>query len=431
MVAKSIILTNYLPILKIRNRLIRFPFVCLLLLSLPLYGFSKTLTVCSDCNYQSINQALDAAQDNDRILVKSGHYDVDPIVVDKAVQLEGEGEVTLRSKEGQEIMTVIADSVQIINFHFEGVKTNYLKENAAVRLRQCKQVRIEQNHFVNCFFAIYLERANYVTIFNNNIIGDAQLESSSGNGIHAWYSKHLHIENNDITQQRDGIYFEFVDHSTIANNNSHENIRYGLHFMFSNDNVYERNIFDNNGVGVAVMFSKQIKMLQNKFINNWGGSAYGLLLKEINDCDLINNEFGKNTIGIFVEGSNRIQYEHNEFRQNGWAIQFSGGCDKNNIIENNFLDNSLELVVSAQLDNNLIDGNYWSDYTGYDLDRDGYGDVPYYPVRLFSYIMDEIPESVILMRSLFVQLINYSEKISPVLTPKDVKDNHPKMKKYD
>ncbi len=78
---------------------------------------------------------------------------------------------------------------------------------------------------------------------------------------------------------------------------------------------------------------------------------------------------------------------------------------------------------------NLFDGNYWSDYTGYDLDKDGIGDVPYRPVKLFNYVVEQTPETLVLLRSLFIDLINFSEKVSPVFTPANVLDNRPSMKR--
>jgi nitrous oxidase accessory protein len=74
-----------------------------------------------------------------------------------------------------------------------------------------------------------------------------------------------------------------------------------------------------------------------------------------------------------------------------------------------------------------FNNNYWSEYAGYDLNKDGIGDIPYYPVNLFSYILDQSPETVVLMRSLFIDLLNYAEKISPVFTPIDVIDQYPLM----
>ena len=169
-------------------------------------------------------------------------------------------------------------------------------------------------------------------------------------------------------------------------------------------------------------------MNNNYFGFNWGQASYGLLLKEIYDAKILNNKFEQNTIAIFVEGSNRVDYKYNSFIRNGWAIKFSGGCETNSISKNNFLYNSLDLIVNTKMNDNKFSGNYWSDYSGYDLDHDGIGDVPHYPVRLFSYVINQAPEAIVLMRSLFVDVINYSEKVSQVFTPKEVKDHIPAMK---
>ena len=185
----------------------------------------------------------------------------------------------------------------------------------------------------------------------------------------------------------------------------------------------------NNGAGVAVMFSKKINMWENIFEHNWGQSSYGLLLKEINDADIKNNTFKENTIGIYVEGCARINYTHNEFNRNGWAIKISGGCLDNIISKNNFLSNTFDLSVNNNANDNKFDGNYWSEYNGYDLDRDGVGDVAYRPVKLFNFVVNQTPEAMVLLRSFFVDLINFSEKVSSVFTPKNVLDNRPAMKK--
>ena len=185
------------------------------------------------------------------------------------------------------------------------------------------------------------------------------------------------------------------------------------------------------GRGVAVMFSKKINMWENVFEYNWGKASYGMLLKEIYDADIKNNVFRENTIGIYVEGSTRINYLQNDFIRNGWAIKISGGCLDNVVNGNNFLSNTFELSLKASANNNSFDGNYWSDYSGYDLNRDGIGDVPYRPVKLFNYVVNETPEAMVLLRSLFIDIINFSEKVSPVFTPENVVDNAPSMKKIN
>lgn len=392
-----------------------------------LSALANTHQVCATCVHASFQQAYEVSAEGDTILIMEGEYSVENIEIDKAITLIGKQGATFVAASGGEILTIVSDGVTIDGLTFTGVETNYLKENAGIRIRRSKEFRIANCRFDQCFFAIYLERARNGEVEGNRIMGDAVREADSGNGIHAWYCDSLMIVDNTITGHRDGVYFEFVDNSLISDNYSYSNIRYGLHFMFSNDDQYFRNRFENNGVGVAVMFSRRIEMKENDFHKNWGNAAYGLLLKEIYDAEIIDNTFSENSVAIFVEGSNRIQYDRNDFIRNGWAIKFSGGCEENNIVNNNFLYNSLDMLVSAQLYNNTVENNYWSAYSGYDLDKDGLGDVPYYPVSLFSYVMNQVPESVILLRSLFVDIVNFAEKVSPVFTPRDVFDPAPKM----
>ncbi len=179
------------------------------------------------------------------------------------------------------------------------------------------------------------------------------------------------------------------------------------------------------------MFSKRIKMYENTFRKNWGSAAFGLLLKEINDAEIKSNTFEQNTIAVNIEGSNRIEYSGNNFIRNGYAIKVLGACYENIFKRNNFLHNSFDVAYNTKINSNEFNDNYWSDYTGYDLDKDGIGDVPYRPVKLFSYIVNKTPETIILMRSLFIDLIDFSEKVSPVFTPDKVLDNRPNMTKYE
>src|SRR5690606_31988012 len=159
------------------------------------------------------------------------------------------------------------------------------------------------------------------------------------------------------------------------------------------------------------MFSKFMEVENNVIKKNWGTAAYGLLLKEVNDVNLKNNVFIENTVGITVEGSNRLVYSNNDFISNGYAIRVKGACYENHIINNNFLYNSFDISYNGRINDNQFYNNYLNNYTGYDLDIDGIGDVPYRHVKLFSYIVNRTPGTIILLRSLFIDLIDFSEKV--------------------
>jgi nitrous oxidase accessory protein len=400
---------------------------------LQLSAFGKTIIVCKECAIKTITEALIQAQDHDTILIKKGTYKEFDLKVNKPLTIIGEDYPVIDGERKGEIITITSDDVTLDGLFIINVGTSYTEDYAAVRVIKSKNFVIQNLVLEKLFFGIYLEKSNYGKVYHNKIVGDAKEEYNSGNGIQLWYSHHIDVDQNIITHVRDGIYLEFSNFCTITNNSSSYNVRYGLHFMFSNDDLYQSNNFQNNGAGVAVMFSKRIRMVENTFQDNWGSASYGLLLKEINDSEITGNVFKSNTTGINIEGSNRIDYKNNDFITNGWAIKSRGACYTNHFIGNNFLYNSFDLAYNSKLNDNKFEGNYWSNYTGYDLDKNGVGDVPYRPVKLFSYVVNRTPESIILMRSLFIDIIDFSEKVSPVFTPDNLLDAFPRMKKiaYD
>ena len=392
---------------------------------------AETIEVCNTCKHSSIKEAIVIAKDYDTLLIKKGTYKEYNIIIDKPLTIIGENHPVIDGELKGEIITITSDNVTVDGLIIINVGVSYTEDFAAIRVKKSKNFVIQNLVLEKLFFGIYLEKARDGKVYNNKIIGEAVQEYNSGNGIQLWYCRNIEIENNFVQGVRDGIYLEFSDNCTIKNNVSTMNIRYGLHFMFSNNDVYQDNTFENNGAGVAVMFSKKIKMLNNVFKKNWGSASYGLLLKEINDAEIIGNTFEKNTIGINIEGTNRINYKNNNFIRNGWAMKVRGACYANKFYNNNFLYNSFDISYNSKLNDNEFDNNYWSNYTGYDLDKDGIGDVPYRPVKLFSYIVNRTPETIILLRSLFIDIIDFSEKVSPVFTPDNLLDNNPSIKKIE
>jgi nitrous oxidase accessory protein len=393
--------------------------------------WSKTITVCATCPVKSIQEAVLQAEEGDTVLVKKGIYKEANIKIDKGITLIGENLPTIDGEEKGEIITIGADNVTLDGFKIINVGLSYTTDYASVRVVNSSGFTIQNLVLEKLFFGIYLQKSNNGKVLNNKVRGEAVTEFNSGNAIHLWQCKNVEVIGNDVRKVRDGIYLEFSDNITITNNLSKNNVRYGLHFMFSNNNYVINNIFETNGAGIALMFSKFMEVENNVIQKNWGTAAYGLLLKEVNDVNIKNNLFFENTVGITVEGSNRLEYSNNDFTSNGYAIKVKGACYENIIIDNNFLYNSFDISYNGRINNNKFDNNYWSNYTGYDLDKDGIGDVAYRPVKLFSYIVNRTPETIILMRSLFIDIIDFSEKVSPVFTPDDLMDENPRMKQID
>lgn len=395
------------------------------------FAQSKTLEVCAkNCDFSNIQNAVDAANAGDSIFIKKGIYKEHNIFINKkSLHLYGEkGSIIDIDNKGYGFK-IEATDFSITDLLIKNVEVSYTSDYAAIYLFKCFDFKLKNITLEKAFFGFLIEKSRNGLVENNTISGIGASEASSGNAIHLWNSKELLVKDNHVYHMRDGIYIEFGSDNIFENNHSHDNMRYGLHFMFSNDNRYSYNEFSSNNAGVAVMFSKRITMNNNVFKKNWGTASYGLLLKEINDAEIYHNTFDNNTVGITADGSTRINYRENDFINNGYAVKFVGGSYQNKFFRNNFLYNNFDLSYSGGLNDNSFNHNYWSDYTGYDLDKDGYGDVPYRPVKLFSYLINETPESIILLRSLFIDIINFSEKVTPVFTPENLIDQNPLMRK--
>jgi len=373
--------------------------------------------------------ALAEADTLDEIFVEEGIYKEYNLRITKPITLSSNKAIIDGDFKG-EILNIVSDHVTIKNIEFRNVPTSYTKDWAAISADRVSHLILDNLTINNAFFGIYLRKSNHCEITNNYIQGKAEKEISSGNAIHLWHCDNMLIKGNKSLNHRDGIYFEFVNNTRIENNISKNNIRYGLHFMFSNDDTYINNIFEHNGSGVAVMYSKNINMFGNTFSNNWGPAAYGLLLKEISQGNISNNTFKKNTSAIFGEGVTKMQIENNQFTQNGWAIKLLSSCADNIITGNNFIGNTFSVYTNSKRSYNIFDKNYWSEYHGYDLDKNGIGDVPHNPVSLFTFLVEKNEPALLLIKSNFISVLELAEKAVPTITPENIVDLNPKMKPY-
>ena len=376
----------------------------------------------------NIGKAVSSAQDYDTLLIHSGLYLENLIEINKPLTLLGIDHPVIDSEGGDEIFVVTSDNVLIQGFTLKNIGVSFLKDRAAIKLIEVKGVVIQNNTLLNAFFGIYLQNATDCTIRDNVVTGKSEDEIHSGNAIHIWKSKRIEVVNNELSHHRDGIYLEFVDQSLFRGNLSKNNMRYGMHFMFSNYDTYEDNTFEKNGAGVAVMFSKHIRMINNVFVDNWGGASYGILLKEISDGLVFNNTFERNTTGVYAEGANRITFENNNFISNGKAMDIKGNCLDNKIISNNFIGNTFEVLTNSRSNLNHFEGNYWGQYKGYDLDKDGIGDVPHRPVNLFALVTEKIPAANMLLHSFLVNSLEMAERLFPSMIPEQLVDEKPLIK---
>lgn len=378
----------------------------------------------------SIAEAVRQARAGDRVVIAPGVYQETTIVVDRSIALLGEPGAILDGAAATHILRVEANDVVIRGLTFRNVRLSHVEDRAAIRVGKVTGCRIEGNQLVNAFFGIYLAGTEDCDVARNTLAGrPARSEESSGNGIHLWAARRIRITNNRITGHRDGIYLEFAHNTVVTDNVSERNLRYGLHFMTSDDCAYTRNTFRGNQAGVAVMYARRVEMTHNEFVDNWGASSYGLLLKEIYDSRVDSNTFARNTTALFADGATRMQARGNAFADNGWAVKLMASTESAELSGNAFTGNTFDVATNSRGNGNVLRRNYWDRYEGYDLDRDGVGDVPHRPVRLFSLIVENNEPTMVMLRSTIIALLDRAERLLPSLTPETLADDAPLMRK--
>jgi nitrous oxidase accessory protein len=391
---------------------------------------SSTIVACPTCPVAGIKEAIRRATPGARILVRSGVYRESAIVVDKPLTIVGDGWPVVDGGGESDVITVTADDVSLRGLVVQHSGTGALEDPAGIKVRRAHRCVIEDNRVLDDLFGIYLSAASGCVVRNNQVSGHAVYESYAGNAIHLWNCRRATVENNRVSGYRDGLYFEFLHDSTIVGNLSEHNLRYGMHTMYSADNSYRDNTLRDNKAGEVLMYSKRLVVTGNRIENNWGAACDGALLKDLDHSRLEGNLFLHNSVGIYAENSNNNTIERNEFLNNGVAVRVMADCAANIFANNAFDANTFDVATnSTSTSDSVFAKNYWSAYRGYDLNRDGIGDVPYRPVTLFTSLVENYPSSVILLRSPLANLLDVAERAIPMLSPKTLVDDQPLIKR--
>lgn len=383
----------------------------------------RTLIVASNGQeYASIQAAIEAAQPGDTVLIKAGTYR-ERVVLNKPLKLIGEDYPVVDGSGQGDVITVLAGYSTIQGLVITNGGYDLAKDESGVKLKSDHNL-ISGNKVLGNSWGIYLYAANDNVVSRNFIKGKEIEESKRGNGIHLWKSERNTIDNNELTANRDAMYFSFAKHNTISNNVAYGQ-RYGIHYMYSDNNKVEHNVLHDNAGGIAMMYSKFNEVRFNETYRN---TYDGILGRDVDDTKYEGNIIYNNRQGFFMYNTNRNAFTNNVMAANLTGLQLTGGSDNNLFFENSWVKNKQQVKLLDPVSNrwdNGQKGNYWSDYTGYDLDNNGYGDSAYWQNRLVEYLVEKFPLVKLLFNSPAMQAIEAAEKAFPVLHPPGVVDKFP------
>ena len=391
---------------------------------------ARTIEVGEGKAFSSISAALHKAKAKDEILIYGKKVYKERLVIQKPITLKGVGTPIIDGGQRGDVIKVNADNVTIEGLQIQNSARSSQVDYCGVHVKDAQFVTVRNCVFRKNQFSVMFQNCKNGLIANNNISSNITYNPIMGNAVHCWKSDNMHITGNNIGHNRDGIYLEFVNNSHIDHNTVSGCARYGLHFMFSHFNVYSSNRFNHNQAGVAVMFAHNVEMINNTFEFNRGTSSYGLLIKELQYSTIKGNRFLDNTVGLLIDGGSDLNVHHNVIKNNGWGMRLISASTNDTIVHNNFLGNTFDMTTNVSYNRNNVNGNYWDKYEGYDLNKDGYGDVPFHPLSLFSMLAEQNENVLFFFHSFLMNLLDATEKVLPSITPDNYVDNYPHMNPY-
>ena len=391
---------------------------------------ARTLAVGDGCEFHDVRSALLRAAPGDTIEVRNGSY-IGNLILDKPVVLEGIGRPVLRGEGKGSVITATAPGNTIRGFRIEHSGGMLVEEDSGILLKSDGN-RIERNDLRDILFGVYLFQSSHNTIAENVIEGRGSLGSGErGAGVHIFNSFDNLIDRNQIRVMRDGMYLQNADRSVIRGNHVSD-LRYGLHYMYSNDNVFEDNVFENNVAGAAIMYSRNIQFRRNVFLHNRGFSSFGILFQDSQFCVAEQNLLVDNEVGIFMEAVKDSRFERNLIAANDTALEVFSSSERNDFTRNNFVLNLSPIRIVGRTSNIRWDrdgvGNFWSNYKGYDLNRDGVGDTSFRIQNLFEHLEGNRPRLRLYLESAAAQALAAAEEIFPLIQGSREFDHFPLMK---
>ena len=110
---------------------------------------------------------------------------------------------------------------------------------------------------------IYLDGPHDAVVAGNRIVGLQRLRvSERGPAISLWNTPGSDIENNDIRFGRDGVFSVTSNHNVVRGNTFHD-LRYAVHFMYTNNSKVIDNVSVGNLAGYAMMYSDHLILRDN------------------------------------------------------------------------------------------------------------------------------------------------------------------------
>jgi nitrous oxidase accessory protein len=387
-------------------------------------SMSTAQTICVEPGDNTLQSAIDKAPTGATLLLQPGIF-TGTVVINKPLTLTGQ--LTSILDGGGEGHVVMVDAPEVV---ISGLSITHSGDSLATEdsgifvTAKGDNALIKNNHLDNNLIGVYLKGPEKALVLNNRVLGSQNPHMNDrGNAIHIWNSSGSVIEKNHLTHGRDGIFV------TTSRNNSFrknliEDMRFAIHYMYTNNSQVIGNRSVDNHTAYALMFSDKIDVSDNV---SESSRDRGLLLNFVNYSIFKRNVVrGGTDKCVFIYNANFNQFDGNYFEACNIGIHFTAGSAQNIIARNSFVDNrhQVKYIGTRHLEwSDNGEGNYWSDNPAFDLDNNGIADVPYQPNDLVDQIVWRYPLAKLLLNSPATQLLKWAQSEFPLLHPGGVIDS--------
>jgi len=376
------------------------------------------VTVAADADLQAL---VDGAEDGATLCLEPGSY-VGPLNVSKRIEIWGPRDAVIRSAGEGTTIEIAADGVGLAGVTVDGSGGRFDTLDAAVHV-VADDVRVEGVRVQNAAFGLLIEKANRASILRNVVQGPDQGPLGlRGDGIRLWETRDSEVRDNQVIGCRDMVVWYSSGNRLIGNTVVRS--RYGTHFMYSHDNRVERNQYLDNVVGIFIMYSRNLTLRENLLARSSGPGGMGLGIKESGNLTVSDNAFIANTKGVYMDTAPLEPEDFNTFENNAFfhsevAILMHSSQKRNAFLRNQFVSNHSQLQVEGGGNALEVDwnGNSFDDYAGYDMDRDGFGDIPYELRRLSSQLESTYPQLQFFRGAITLELLDAISSLFPMVEP--------------
>ncbi len=377
----------------------------------------------------ALQSVLEQAGPGDVIRLGPGDHK-GPVVLTQPVQLIGEPGARLVGTGDGTVITITGADVTVSGLEVVGSGSSHQTLDSGIKAtKTATNARILDNRLEGNLVGIDVHGATDTVVRGNVIVGRRDHRvNDRGNGIYIWNAPGTVVEGNSVRYGRDGIFVN-TSRDNIFRGNRFEDLRFAVHYMYTNNSEVSGNVSLNNHIGYALMYSTDLIVRGNRSL---GDRDHGIMLNYANRATVEGNLVRRGAKKcLFMYNANKNRIAGNRFEACEIGVHFTAGSERNAITGNAFIGNRTQVkyVGSRWLDWSADGrGNYWSDHAAFDIDGDGLADLPYRPNDLMDHILWTQPAARLLLGSPAVQLIRWSQSAFPALLPGGVVDSKPLMK---